>query len=79
MLPRLALEGPKISHQERIAGSVGPKALEPARRMHDRGVKAPSERAKLAGACAAGQWLPRAVEGFLADFTAVGAASANAE
>lgn len=46
--------------------------------MHDRDVKAPSERAKLAGACAAGQWPPRRVEGFLTGVTAVGTATANA-
>lgn len=48
--------------------------------MHDRDVKAPSERAKLAGACAAGQWPPRrGAEGFLAGVTAVGTATVDAE
>lgn len=46
-----------------VSGTIRSK---PGRRMHDRDVKAPSERAKLAGACATGQWLRRIVEGFLA-------------
>lgn len=79
MLPLLALDGgAKISHQEPIAGLVGPQAHEPGRQMHDRDVKAPSERAKLAGACATGQWPWRDVEGFLACFT-VGTATAKAQ
>lgn len=35
--PSTGFGGAKISHQERIAGLVGPWAPEPGRRMHDRG------------------------------------------